>query len=67
MAQEAEGKFDGVLLPDPDRQAPAAFALLEQDDVAFSAGLDDAANVADRHVEEVAVGGGWHGGLLRAA
>jgi hypothetical protein len=67
VAQEAEGEFDGVLAPDPDRQASIALALLEQDDVVVLVGVADAAKVADLHIEEVAVGGGWHGGLLRAA
>ena len=38
VAQEAEGDLDGGLLPDSDRQAPAAVGLLEQDDVVVSAG-----------------------------
>jgi hypothetical protein len=58
VAQEAEGEFDGVFAPDPDWQASIALALLEQDDVVVLAGVGDAADVADLHVEEVAVGGG---------
>jgi hypothetical protein len=65
MAEEAKGQFKGVLMSDPDRQASAAGGLLEQDDVVVLAGVGDAADVADSHVEEVAVGGGWHGVLLR--
>jgi hypothetical protein len=66
VAEKAEGDLDGGLVPDEDRQAPPALGLLEQDDVARSAGLDDAADVADRHVEGVLVCGGWHDGLLHA-
>jgi hypothetical protein len=58
MAEEAKGQFKGVLMSDPDRQASAAGGLLEQDDVVVLAGMDDAADVADSHVEEVVVGGG---------
>jgi len=58
MAEEAKGQFKGVLVSDPDWQASAAGGLLEQDDVVVLAGMDDAADVADSHVEEVAVGGG---------
>ena len=43
----------------------AGLGLLEEDDVLVSAEAGNAADVADRHVEEVAVGGGWHDGLLR--
>jgi hypothetical protein len=67
MAEEAKGQFKGVLMSDPDRQASAAGGLLEQDDVVVLAGMGDAADVADSHVEEVAVGGGWHGVLLLRA
>jgi hypothetical protein len=67
MAEEAKGQFKGVLMSDPDRQASAAGGLLEQDDVVVLAGVGDAADVADSHVEEVAVGGGWHGVLLLRA
>jgi len=65
MAEEAKGDLYGGLLADPDRQAPAALGLLEEDDVLVSAEAGNEADVADRHVEEVAVGGGWHDGLLR--
>ena len=53
MAEEAKGQFKGVLMSDPDRQASAAGGLLEQDDVVVLAGMGDAADVADSHVEEV--------------
>jgi hypothetical protein len=57
MAQGAKGEFDGVLAPDPDRQAPVTSRLLEQDDVVVLAGVDDPADVGNRHVEEVVAGG----------
>src|SRR5215218_10349426 len=66
MAQETQGQFEGVLTSDPDWQATAALRLPEEDDVVVLAGVGDAADVADRHVEKVSVGGGWHGDLLRA-
>jgi hypothetical protein len=56
---------EGVLAPDPDRQAPAALRLQEHDDVVVLAVMSDAADVADPHVEEVSVGGGWPDVLLR--
>jgi hypothetical protein len=60
-----KGQFEGVLAPDPDRQAPAALRLQEHDDMVVLAVVSDAADVADPHVEEVSVGGGWHDVLLR--
>jgi hypothetical protein len=54
VAEEAKGDLYGGLLADPDRQAPAALGLLEEDDVLVSAEAGNAADVADRHVEEVA-------------
>jgi hypothetical protein len=67
VAEEAKGQFKGVLVSDPDWQASAAGGLSEQDDVVVLAGVGDAADVADWHVEEVAVGGGWHGVVLLRA
>jgi hypothetical protein len=39
VAEEANGQLMGVLIVDPDRQAPVASGLLEQDDVVVGAGL----------------------------
>ena len=33
VTQETKGQFEGVLAPDPDRQAPAALRLQEHDDM----------------------------------
>jgi hypothetical protein len=66
VAEEAKGEFEGVVGPDPDRQAPTALGLLEHDDVVVLAVAGDAADVANPHVEEVSVGGGWHDVLLGA-
>jgi hypothetical protein len=67
VAEEAKGKLKGVLVSDPDWQASVAAGLLEQDDVVVLAGVGDAADIADSHVEEVSVGGGWHGVILLRA
>jgi hypothetical protein len=67
VAEEAKGKLKGVLMSDPDWQASVAAGLLEQDDVVVLAGVGDAADIADPHVEKVSVGGGWHGVVLLRA
>jgi hypothetical protein len=66
VAQEAKRELHGMLTSDEDRQPATALRLLEQDDAVVLAGVGDPADVPDRHVEEVAAGGGWHDVLLGA-
>jgi hypothetical protein len=49
---------------DPDRQATPTLGLLKHDDVVVLTGVGDAADVADPHIEEALVDGGWHDVLL---